>query len=88
MISHDLFAALSLIYLFCEVDTGVCVFLSVVFVVSFLCVLRPQYCNSFHVNWLPCSLTPKLFSEANTPFLFHCTFYVISSLVLCRGRIK
>ena len=70
MIFHDLFAALVLIYLFCEVDTGVRVFLSVVFIVSFLCVFRPQYCNSFHVNWLPCSLTLKLFSEANTGFIY------------------
>ena len=61
MIFHDLFAALSLIYLFCWVDTGVRVFVSVVFVVSFLCVFRPQYCNLFHVNWPPFSLTLKLF---------------------------
>ena len=45
MIFHDLFVSLSLIYLFCWVDTGVRVFISVVFVVSFLCVFRPQYCN-------------------------------------------
>ena len=32
-----------LIYLFCLVDTGVRVFVSVVFVVSFLCVFLPQY---------------------------------------------
>ena len=38
MIFHDLFAGLSLFYLFCEVDTSVRVFVSVVFVVSFLCV--------------------------------------------------
>ena len=57
MISHDLFAALSLVYLFCKVDTVVRVFVSVVFVVSFLYVFRPQYCNLFHVKWFPCSLT-------------------------------
>ena len=28
-------------------------FFTVVFVVSLLCVFRPQYCNLFHVNWLP-----------------------------------
>ena len=38
IISLDLFATLSLIHLFCYVDTGVRVFVSVVFVVSFLCV--------------------------------------------------
>ena len=64
------------------------VFVSVVFVVSFLCVFRPQYCNLFHVNWLPCSLTLKLFYKANTPFLFYFLFYVISAVVLCRGKIK
>ena len=41
--------------------TGVRVFVSVVFVVSFLCVFQPQYSYLFHVNWLPCSLTLKLF---------------------------
>ena len=49
MIFHDLYAALSLIYLFCKVDTGVRVFVSVVFVASFLSVF-PQYCNLSNVN--------------------------------------
>ena len=53
-----------------------------------LSVFWPQYCNLFDVNWLPCFFTLKLFLEANTLFLFHCTFYVISAVVLCRGRIK
>ena len=35
MIFHNLFAYLSLIYLFCKVDTGVRVCVSVVFVVFF-----------------------------------------------------
>ena len=61
MIFHDLFVALNLIYVFCYVDTGVHAFVSVVFVVSLLCVFWPQYCILFHVNWLPCSLTLKLF---------------------------
>ena len=83
MIFHDLFAALSLIYLFCLVDTGVHVFVSVVSVVSFLCVFQPQYCNIFHVNWLPCSLPLKNYFRKPIPlFLFHCTFSVISAVVL------
>ena len=63
MLFHDLSAALSLIFLFCLVDTGMRVIVSVVFVfvVSFLCVFRPQYCNLLYVNCLPCSLTLKLF---------------------------
>ena len=55
---------------------------SVVFVVSFLRVFQPQYRNLFQVNWLPCSLTLKLFLEANAPF------YLILAVVLCKGRIK
>ena len=88
MIFHDLFAALSLIYLFCWVDTGVRVFVSVVFVVSFSLCFPASI-----LKFISCKLASLFFYSQvilrrQYPFFrFHFLFYVISAVVLCRGKM-